>query len=82
MLYNLSSVCTTDKSAVMQQLFHFFSYIGLRQLVKTEKFHNAVFTLVPQMQGSSQMDTSQLICLSPLSDVMCIEYHCNGRLRL
>jgi len=45
-LYNLSSICTTDKSVVTQQVFHLVCYIRLCQLVKTENFHDAVFVLV------------------------------------
>jgi len=81
-LYNFSSVCTTDKSLVMQQVFHLVCYICLCQLGKSSDFHDAVFTFVHQMCPGSGMNTSQLICLSPLSDVMCRECHSHGRLRL
>jgi len=81
-LYNLSYICTTDKSVVMQQAFHFVCYIRLCQLAKTEDFHDAVFTFVHQMCLGSGMNTSQLICLIPLSNVMCMEYHSHGHLRL
>jgi len=66
----------------MQQLFHLVCYICLSQLVKTEDFHDAVFTLVHQMRQGSRMNSSQLICLSPLTDVIYREYHLHGRLLL
>jgi len=62
-LYNLSSMYTTDKSIVTQQVFHLVCYIRLCQLVKTENFHDAVFALVNQICSGSGMNTLQLMSL-------------------
>ena len=94
--YNLSSVCTTDKSVVKQKVFHLICYLRLCQLVKSKDLHYAVFTLIQlvkskdlhyavftlihQMCASSRMNTLQLISLSLLSDTMCRAYHLHEHL--
>ena len=80
--YNLSSVCTTDKSVVKQKVFHLICYLRLCQLVKSKDLHYAVFALIHQMCPGSRMNTSQLMSLSLLSDAMCRAYHSHEHLRL